>query len=314
MDQPIGAIPMTSYLLSLLTIAAIAGVAGLALNIQWGMTGLVNFGLFGFYMVGAYACALLTTRLGWSPWAAVCAAIVLTTAVCALVSLISLRLEDDYFAIVTLAFAESVKLIVNNEEWLTRGSTGIPNIPRPFPNSAGMLAFALISLALVFAVFQVVARSPLGRTARALRDDPMVAETLGKNVLGTRLRLFALGGAALGIAGCLHAFYYRYIDPTQFNISMTASAFMLVILAGRGNHRGVLVSCLTVVALIEGTRFLDDVIPWLAPHQLAALRLILIGVALILLLIYKPEGFGREYRFLLKDAAAEHHGSTLGIT
>ncbi len=289
---------MTSYLLSLLTIAVIAGVVGLALNIQWGMTGLVNFGLFGFYMVGAYACALLITQLGWAPWQAVLASIVITTVVCALVSLISLRLEDDYFAIVTLAFAESVKLIVNNEEWLTRGSIGIPGIPRPFPSDIGMLLFAMAGLALVFLAFETVSRSPLGRTARALRDDPLVAETVGKNVLGARLRLFALGGTALGIAGCLHAFYYQYIDPTQFNVAMTASAFMLVILAGRGSHRGVLLSSLTVVVLIEGTRFLDDAIPWFAPHQLAALRLILIGLALILLLIYKPEGFGREYRYL----------------
>lgn len=289
---------MTIYLLSLVTLAVIAGVVGLALNIQWGMTGLVNFGLFGFYMVGAYACALLTTQLGWAPWQAVIASIALTTVVCALVSLISVRLDDDYFAIVTLAFAESVKLIVNNEQWLTRGSIGIPGIPRPLPSDIGMLVLALAGLGLVFAVFETISRSPLGRTARALRDDPVVAETLGKNVLGTRLRLFALGGAALGIAGCLHAFYYQYIDPTQFNVAMTASAFMLVILAGRGSHRGVLVSSMTVVLVIEGTRFLDDYISWLAPHQLAALRLILIGLGLILLLIYKPQGFGREYRFM----------------
>ncbi|NGM86975.1 branched-chain amino acid ABC transporter permease [Parapusillimonas sp. SGNA-6] len=292
---------MTSYLLSLVTLAVIAGVAGLALNIQWGTTGLVNFGLFGFYMVAAYACALLTTHLGWAPWQAIIAAIVLTTVVSALVSLISLRLDDDYFAIVTLAFAESVKLIANNEDWLTRGSTGIPGIPRPFTTDVGMLLFALAGLGLVFFAFEVISRSPLGRTARALRDDPLVAETLGKNVLGARWRLFALGGAALGIAGCLHAFYYQYIDPTQFSIAMTASAFMLVILAGRGSHRGVLVSSMTVVVLIEGTRFLDDYLTWLAPHQLAALRLILIGSVLILLLIYKPQGFGPEYQFALSS-------------
>jgi len=300
---------MTAYLLSLITLAVIAGVVGLALNIQWGVTGLVNFGLFGFYMVGAYACALLTTQLGWAPWQSIIAAIVLTTVVCALVSLISLRLEDDYFAIVTLAFAESVKLIVNNEEWLTRGSIGIPGIPRPFPSDTGMLVFALVGLALVFAVFECISRSPLGRAARALRDDPLVAETLGKNVLGIRLRLFALGGAALGIAGCLHAFYYQYIDPTQFNVAMTASAFMLVILAGRGSHRGVLVSSMTVVLLIEGTRFLDDYIAWLAPHQLAALRLILIGLVLILLLIFRPQGFGREYRFVRGSMPQDGQGT-----
>jgi ABC-type branched-subunit amino acid transport system permease subunit len=200
LTHPLAAIPGA---LTLLAIPIISGVVGLALNIQWSVTGLVNFGLFGFYMVGAHACALLMTQLGWPAWQAIIAVIVLTTVVCALVSLISIRLEGDYFAIVTLAFAESVKLIVNNEEWLTRGSIGIPGISRPFSSNIGMLVFAFAGLGLVFAVFETVSRSPLGRTARALRDDPLVAETLGKNVLGTRLRMFALGGAALGGAACL---------------------------------------------------------------------------------------------------------------
>ena len=289
---------MTAYLLSLVALAMMAGITGLALNIQWGMAGLVNFGLFGFYMIGAYACALLTTQLGWSPWLAMPVTVILTVAVSALVCLISVRLADDYFAIVTLAFAESVKLLINNEEWLTRGSIGIPNIPRPVASDTGLLVLAAVMLLVVFVVFEIITRSPLGRTARALRDDPLVAQSVGKNVLGVRLRFFALGGAALGLAGCLHAFYYRYIDPSQFSVAMTACAFMLVILAGRASHRGVLLSSLTVELLLEGTRFLDDYISWLAPHQLAALRLILIGLILILLLIFKPQGFAKEYRFM----------------
>ncbi|MGJ7541942.1 branched-chain amino acid ABC transporter permease [Variovorax sp. LT1R16] len=287
---------MTTYLFSILVLVTLASLAGLALNMQWGLTGLVNFGLFGFYMLAAYLCAQMATRLHWNPWLAMIAAIALTALASALVSLISIRLSEDYLAIVTLGFAESLKLVITHESWLTRGSLGISAIPRPVENDTAFLLLAVALLALVFIVFEIVARSPLGRTARALRDDPVVVATLGKNVLGLRLKLFALGGVAVGVAGCLHAFYYRYIDPTQFGPIITAYAFMAVIIGGRGSNRGVLLSAGTVILLLEGTRFLSDYVSWLSPSQLASLRLMLIGVGLILMLIYKPQGMTREYR------------------
>jgi branched-chain amino acid transport system permease protein len=286
---------MNAYLFSLLMLVAIACISGLALNLQWGLTGLVNFGLFGFYMLAAYVCAQLTVH-HWPPLLAMLAAVLVTAAVSALVSLISVRLSEDYLAIVTLGFAECLKLVINHEEWLTRGSLGIADIARPVSNPTGFLAFSLGLVVLVFVVFEKVARSPLGRTARALRDDPLVAATMGKNVLGTRLRLFALGGAAVGIAGSLHAFYYQYIDPTQFGPIITAYAFMAVIIGGRGSNVGVLLSAFTVIMLLEGTRFLNDSVSWLSAPQLAALRLMLIGLALILMLIFKPGGLAKEYR------------------
>jgi len=286
---------MILYLISILMLVAIAGIAALGLNLQWGLSGLVNFGLFGFYMLAAYAYAQFT-QLGWDPWLALLAAVALTMMASALTSLISVRLSEDYLAIVTLGFAECLKLVAIHEEWLTRGSLGIANIPRPVAGDGTLLVMALTSLASVFLLFEALARAPLGRTARALRDDPLVAATLGKNVLALRLRLFALGGGAIGLAGCLHAIYYQYIDPTQFGPIITAYAFMGVIIGGRGSNRGVLLSTFTVVLLLEGTRFLNDYVAWLTPSQLASLRLMLIGLGLILALIYKPAGLVAEYR------------------
>jgi len=286
---------MSSYLISLLMLVSIAGIAALGLNLQWGLTGLVNFGLFGFYMLAAYACAQLA-HLGWNPWLALAAAAALAMLASALTSLISARLSEDYLAIVTLGFAECLKLVAIHEEWLTRGSLGIASIPRPVAGDGALLAVALALLAAVFALFEVVARAPLGRTARALRDDPLVAATLGKPVLWLRLRLFALGGGAIGLAGGMHAFYYQYIDPTQFGPILTAYAFMGVIIGGRGSNRGVLLSAFTVVALLEGTRFVNDYVAWLSASQLASLRLMLIGLGLIVALIYRPAGLVAEYR------------------
>ncbi|CAB3926079.1 MULTISPECIES: branched-chain amino acid ABC transporter permease [Achromobacter] len=286
---------MTPYLISILTLVCLAAIPALALNLQWGLAGLVNFGLFGFYMLGAYVAALLT-QAGWNPWAALAAAVAASAGLSALVSLVSIRLADDYLAIVTLGFAESLKLIAIHEDRWTRGSLGISGIARPVEGDGAFLAVAVAALAVVFILAQILTRSPVGRTARALRDDPVVTATAGKNVLGFRIRLFATGGAAIGLAGGLHAYYYQYIDPTQFGAIITAYAFMAVIIGGRGSHVGVLASAFTVVLLLEGTRYLDAYTTWLTSAQLAALRLMLIGAALIAVLIFRPQGMRQPYR------------------
>ncbi|MFT4115254.1 branched-chain amino acid ABC transporter permease [Bradyrhizobium sp.] len=291
---------MISYLVALLIVVVVAAIAGLALNLQWGLGGLVNFGLFGFYMLGAYICGILCW---WHlpPLLAMLAAILGVTATSALVSLISIRLSEDYLAIVTLGFAECLRLFISYEEWLTRGTIGIPGIRRPLPgwipewaSDAGLMVFALLCLIAVLTVFELVARSPFGRTLRATREDPAVASALGKSVVIIRLKAFALGGAALGIAGSLHAFYYTYVDPTQFSSIITAYAFMAVVIGGRGSNWGVLVSAFTVILLLEGSRFLIDRISILSSADLAALRLFLVGVVLVAILIFRPDGLLRE--------------------
>lgn len=293
---------MTGYLTTLIPLLAIAVLVALALNLQWGLGGLVNFGLAGFYALGAYVAALLA--LGGVPTvAAMLAAMAATAAFSAAVSLVSLRLADDHLAIVTLGFAECVRLVLLNEGWLTQGSLGLPGIPRPFaglvdPSRYEMLfaAFALAAAGLTYWTFQRVAISPFGRALRAVRDDDVVSATLGKHVLWIRLRAFAIGGAAVGLAGALHAFHYTYIDPGQFGPIITATAFMAVIAGGRGSNCGLVVGAAAVMLLVEGSRFLKDLIAGLDASQLAAFRLMLIGLGLVLLLMYRPQGLLAERR------------------
>jgi ABC-type branched-subunit amino acid transport system permease subunit len=156
------------------------------------------------------------------------------------------------------------------------------------------LAFVLLLSTVWF--LNVIARSPFGRIVRAVREDDVVAATLGKHVLWARVRIFAIGGAFIGLAGALHAFYYQYIDPTQFSNIVIAYAFMAVIAGGRGAHAGVIFGAAAVMVLLEGSRFIKDLIPILDSDQLAAIRIIMVGVGLILLLIFRPQGFMREYR------------------
>jgi ABC-type branched-subunit amino acid transport system permease subunit len=298
---------MIAYLVSILTFVALAAMLGLALNMQWGQAGMVNFGIGGFYGLGAYTAAILSVR-GADPLTATVAAIVVTGAVSAFVSLASVRLREDYLAVTTLAFAEAVRLVMLNEEWLTGGANGISDIPRPFIQLVGgenyEVAFLLACLALlagVYVLLERLVRAPFGRALRALREDEVVAATLGKAVLELRIKAFAIGGAVIGLAGALHAFYFTYIDPGQFASFVTVYAFMAVIVGGKGSNRGLLLGACTVMVLFEGTRFLKDFLPFLEPSQAAPLRLILIGVGLILMLIFRPDGVVPEYRLSVHE-------------
>ena len=295
---------MISFLVLMSIVVCFSAILALALNFQWGLGGMVNFGLAGFYTLGAYACALLILKGGANTFFATLGAMAVVAIACALTALVTLRVtEEDYFAIVTLGVGEVLRLVSLNEDWLTKGALGLTGIPRPLsdviPSDVYVYFLLGLSIALLLAtlwVLNVLARSPFGRIVRALREDDVVAATLGKNVLWARVRIFAIGGAFIGLAGSLHAFYYQYIDPTQFTNIVIAYAFMAVIAGGRGAHRGAILGAAIVMLLLEGSRFLKDVIPALDADRLAAIRVIIVGAGLILLLIYRPRGFFREYR------------------
>ena len=295
---------MISFLILIAVVVCFSAILALALNFQWGLGGMVNFGLTGLYALGAYSCALLMLRTGANTFFATLGAMAIVALVCGIVALITLRVaEEDYFAIVTLGVGEMLRLVALNEDWLTRGALGLTGIPRPLGDVVPaqyyeyfLLGLSVVLLAGTVWFLNVIARSPFGRIVRAVREDDVVAATLGKHVLWARVRIFALGGAFIGLAGSLHAFYYQYIDPTQFTNIVIAYAFMAVIAGGRGSHPGVIWGAAAVMALIEGSRFAKDLIPALDSDQLAAIRIIMIGVGLILLLIFRPQGFMREYR------------------
>jgi ABC-type branched-subunit amino acid transport system permease subunit len=309
---------MSLYLTSTLVLVILAAITGLALNLQWGLGGLINFGLFGFYMLAAYATGLLT-HAGLPPLLAMAISLAITALVSALVSQIAIRLSEDYLAIVTLGFAECLRLLVMNEDWLTRGVMGLAGIVRPFHGAFGgrapdavFLLFCGACLLVVFVVYELIARSPLGRALRGIRDDPLVIETLGKHVQRIRWKTFALGGAMVGVAGSLHAFYYSYIDPTQFTTIITAYAFIAVLMGGRGSARGVLLSSFSVILLLEGSRFVNDQFSFIDAAQLASLRFIMVGVVIIAIIRFKPEGFVAEYRLKLATKTPEGKASKSG--
>src|SRR3981189_699285 len=177
---------MISYLLFIATVGGIYGLLALSLNLIWGGAGMVNLGLAGFFAVGAYASALMTTvgpapiGVGWL------LALVAAGLAGLVVTLSTTRLREDYLAIVTLGFAEVVRLVAANEIWLTRGTDGISGIPGPWKRALGPdfnAVYFLIVVALlgvVFVMMRRIDRSPYGRVLRAIREDAQVAQVAGK--------------------------------------------------------------------------------------------------------------------------------------
>ncbi|MFZ5781148.1 MAG: branched-chain amino acid ABC transporter permease [Pseudomonadota bacterium] len=287
---------MLSYLLFIATVGGIYGLLALSLNLIWGGAGMVNLGLAGFFALGAYASALLTT-VGQAPIAAGWLLAFLVGGFAGLVvTLSTTRLREDYLAIVTLGFAEAVRLIAANEIWLTRGTDGISGIPGPWRRALGPdfnAVYFLIVLAALLAVFVVmrrIDRSPYGRVLRAIREDAQVAQVAGKPVLRFKTEAFMLSAAIAGLAGALYGHFTSYIAPDMFLPLITVYIFLAVASGGRGRPAGALVGAYVVMALLESFRFLVDWIPAVSAVQRAALKELLIAAALIVVLRLKPAG------------------------
>ncbi|HVM78661.1 MAG TPA: branched-chain amino acid ABC transporter permease [Stellaceae bacterium] len=288
---------MLDYLVSLLTYAALYGIMALALNLVWGMGGMINLGLVGFYAIGAYVSALATIKLGVPIALGAGAALVLSAALGSVVALATVRLRSDYLAIVTLGFAEVVRIVASNEIWLTNGTDGISNIPGPLRGAVTPETFNLIYLTLMVAVvaaaiflLQRLARAPFGRALRAIRDDDQVAAVAGKPVLAFKAQVFAVSAGILGLAGSLYAHYSSYVAPDSFQPLLTIYIVLALVAGGRGNNYGAILGAVLVVAFTESTRFLAEVVPGLQAVQVAALRQLVVSVGLLLILRYRPGG------------------------
>ena len=287
---------MANYILFIATIGSIYALLALSLNLIWGGAGMVNLGLAGFFAVGAYASALLTTA-GHAPilvgWAV---ALVAGGAAGLVVTLSTTRLREDYLAIVTLGFAEVVRLVAANEIWLTHGTDGISAIPGPWKSTLGSdfnaayLAMLLVVLAGVYLLMRRIDRSPYGRALRAIREDAQVAQVAGKPVLRFKAQAIALSAAIAGLAGALYGHFTSYIAPDLFLPLITVYIFLAVASGGVGSPIGALIGAYLLMTLLESARFLVELIPAVTAVQRAALKELLIAVALILVLRLMPAG------------------------
>jgi len=211
------------------------------------------------------------------------------------IGLVALRLRDDYFAIVTLGFSETIRLVIVNESWLTNGVRGITDVPALFQGAASSaplvtVGVLLIVNAAIIVVLQRIVKSPFGRALEAVRDDEIALTALGKSPSRFKIEVLVLGSALAGLAGAFYGHYVTYIVPDQFVPLTTFYIWMAVIIGGVGRVSGAIFGTVLLIGLLEGSRFLRDLIPAIPDTEMASVRIGAVGLLLILFMIYRPQG------------------------
>lgn len=284
-------------ILHLCVVVSIYAIFALSLNVEVGYTGLFNFGHVAFFAIGAYTSALLTlsgTSFAWS----LPAALFLAGLCGFLLSVPALNLRGDYFGIATLGFGEILRMIFNNEVWLTKGPMGLPGIPRPeffgyvFDTLPRYLALSAGFALFTFTVLAFVVLSPFGRALKAVRDDETAAEILGKNAFQFKIRSFVIGSVFAGLAGALWAHYATFISPGDFTLTETILVLLIVVMGGKGTLTGPLVGAIALIVFQESVRFLRLPPEW--TKLLGPLQQMIFGLLLVALMVFRPEGIIRE--------------------
>ncbi|MBY5932697.1 branched-chain amino acid ABC transporter permease [Tateyamaria omphalii] len=312
-----------AYAAFFLTLAMTFSIICLGLNVQWGQTGLFNVGVAAFVGVGAYTSVLLTTpatpdriggfglpiAVGWIGAAGVSAVVSF------LVGALTLRLRSDYLAITTFGIAIALQLCFQNIEVLTGGVFGVGFIPRAFGSvQANALLFNYANLALaaalvvvLYLVLEHLARSPWGRVLRAVREDEAAAQSLGKNPAALRLQAFALGGAIMGLAGAVQAHFVGFISPPNYLPMLTFQVWAMLIVGGSGNNMGAILGAVLVWAIwaLSGS-LISEVFPADQQARAASLQIVVIGVMLCLLLLWRPQGLLPERQTISKHLGTRH--------
>ncbi len=304
------------------TMAQVAMVALIAigLNVVVGQTGLLDLGYVGFYAVGAYVVALLTSPASpiWDsedhgifsgPWGwllCVPLAIIITGLTGVILGTPTLRVRGDYLAIVTLGFGEIVRLFADNLTQVTNGAAGLQNVLFPelgktdahpegvFSNSnnSGTLSYGVwwywLGIVLVILVLLIVGnleRSRVGRAWVAIREDEDAAEIMGVPTFKYKLWAFVIGAGIGGLSGAVYAGQVQYVDPKAFTIINSMLFLCAVVLGGQGNKLGVLIGAFIVVYLPARVQGIE-----VGGQSLGDFKYLFFGIALVALMIFRPQG------------------------
>ncbi len=262
---------------------------GQSWNMAGGFAGQLSFGHVAFFGAGAYASTILQLRFGMSPWAGLPAAALAGALVGGVIAVLSFRagLRGSYFALITLAFAEVLRIIANSTD-LTGGGLGML-IPMKagaanfqFAERSGFYYLILLLTLLSVALAEWLRRSRFGARLAAIRENEESAMALGINVFAEKVRVMLLSGALCGVGGCFFAQYFLYIDPTiVFGVDKSVEMLLVSIIGGAGTVYGPLIGAVLLALASEGTR---------AITQVQGLSLVLYGALLVLIIAYLPNG------------------------
>ncbi len=275
------------YSTDILVLTGIYIMLSLGLNVVVGFAGLLDLGYVAFYAVGAYTYALLSSWFGLSFWPALALGGFFSMIFGVLLGIPVLRLRGDYLAIVTLGFGEIIRLVLNNWDNVTKGPNGILGIGRPYIGAMKLYQpmhfFYLVVALCIFTIFIVgrLNRSRLGRAWAALREDETAAECMGINITYTKLTAFAFGATWAGLGGVIFAAKQTFVSPESFTFFESVIILCMVVLGGMGSIPGVILGALVLTVLPEALR------------DLTLYRPMLLGGAMVLMMVLRPQGFIR---------------------
>ncbi|MEY3144881.1 MAG: livM-like protein [Pseudomonadota bacterium] len=262
---------------------------GQSWNISGGFAGQLSFGHVAFFGVGAYASTIVQLRLGWSPWLGLPAAALAGAAVGGVIGVLSFRagLKGSYFALITLAFAEVLRIVTNSVSF-TGGGLGML-IPMKasaanfqFAERSGFYFLILLMAALSVALAEWLRRSRFGAQLTAIRENEDSAKALGIHVFREKVKVMLLSGAIGGMGGCFFAQYFLYIDPlVVFGVDKSVEMLLVSMIGGAGTVYGPLVGALLLASISDITRVLT---------QIQGLSLVLYGGLLVVIIAYLPNG------------------------
>ncbi len=275
---------LNDYYRDIMTLTCMYVVLALGLNIVVGQAGLLNLGYVAFYAIGAYTYAILSTVYGLSFWPGLIAGALVASAFAVLLGLPTLRLRGDYFAIVTLGLGEITRIILTNWDSVTNGPNGIARIGRPVLAGYTLRTtldfyYLILFIAIVtaFAMHRLM-DSRIGRAWIAIREDETAAEAMGINTFRLKLLAFVLGSAWAGLVGVFFAAKMAFVSPESFTFFESVLILCMVVLGGMGSIPGIILGAILLIALPEIFREFQDY------------RMLAFGVALVLMMIFKPQG------------------------
>jgi branched-chain amino acid transport system permease protein len=299
------------YVISISTLLLIFVILGLSFNLLIGYSGLFSIAHAAFYGVGAYVAALTARDLGLNFLVATALGMLAAGVLSGMLAIPALRVSGDYLVIASFGFQFIIYSAFNNLE-ITGAGAGVPRIPRPelfgyvFESGLSMLLLAAVFTALTFLLLWRLTTSPFGRVLRAMRDDEVAIQGLGKNITAAKVIVFVVSGALAAVAGALYAFTFNYIFPDNFTLLESVFIFTLVVVGGAGTLRGSVAGAVVVVLLPEALRFLK-----VSGTMAAPIRQLAYSLLVILFLMFRPQGILGEYA-AIAESPAEGSGRGTG--
>ena len=279
----------SSFMVNFGVMALFYAFIGQSWNISGGFAGQLSFGHVAFFGLGAYASTIVQLRLGWSPWLGLPASALAGALVGGVIGVLSFRagLKGSYFALITLAFAEVLRIVTNSVSF-TGGGLGML-IPMKasaanfqFADRSGFYFLILLLAALSVALAEWLRRSRFGAQLAAIRENEDSAKALGIHVFREKVKVMLLSGAIGGMGGCFFAQYFLYIDPlVVFGVDKSVEMLLVSMIGGAGTVYGPLVGALLLASISDITRVLT---------QIQGLSLVLYGSLLVVIIAYLPNG------------------------